>query len=427
MVKKIYSFCSNDPFWEETLGFLQQRVKSNESVIAPDEFAQFIQADTPSRSNVMIPRLYDWIVIHKGQLSHYNLNFLRIVEDTHVPIFCNEVFVIFTMQKIKMKLWRFIDKFSNSTKLENVHVIAFREKLSSLLSSLVNIDSSQKSRISNLIHNSQDIASMSLQNFEIICRENTFSTYIGKNIILCRVLAKYFLYADSQDVGISPHLFANGYWEAWMTIAMAKTLKPGWSCIDVGANHGYYTLLMAGIVGSSGRVIAIEPNPKLATLLQQTITLNGLQTWTKILTDAAFETPNETLNFYIPDKFGMNATLVDGSDSISSGTLLQVKSTTIDQITKEWKKVDFIKIDAEGGEEFIWKGMNLTLENNPDITIILEFNAGRYANPRSFLELIQSKGFVLRHIDFDTVIKDLTIEQCLSNRINEDWLLFLKR
>ena len=73
--------------------------------------------------------------------------------------------------------------------------------------------------------------------------------------MLCRVLGKYLMYADSQETGITPHLALHGYWESWITLALARTLRPGWHCLDVGANHGYYTLVMADGAGPDGRVV----------------------------------------------------------------------------------------------------------------------------------------------------------------------------
>src|SRR3984885_5817242 len=46
--------------------------------------------------------------------------------------------------------------------------------------------------------------------------------------------------------------------------------------IDVGANIGYFTCLMAKLAGPAGRVLAIEPEPQNLTLLRQSIAINHL-------------------------------------------------------------------------------------------------------------------------------------------------------
>lgn len=64
-------------------------------------------------------------------------------------------------------------------------------------------------------------------------------------------------------------------WEQATTEAMRKLVQPGWVCLDVGANIGYYTVLLSHFVGETGQVIAFEPMKEPALLAQQHIDLNG--------------------------------------------------------------------------------------------------------------------------------------------------------
>src|SRR5918912_920802 len=84
---------------------------------------------------------------------------------------------------------------------------------------------------------------------------------------LCRVLGRYKMYVDLRDTGFVPHLMFEGYWEYWITDFMWRNLGPGQVALDVGANHGYYTVLMSDLVGAQGMVRAFEPNPRLVELL----------------------------------------------------------------------------------------------------------------------------------------------------------------
>lgn len=273
--------------------------------------------------------------------------------------------------------------------------------------------------------NTKPIAQMTWAEFQLACRVACQTSYLGNNTLICRVLGKYLLYADSQDLGIVPHLSLDGFWETWMTLAVARILQPGWHCIDVGANHGYYTLLMADAIGTTGRILALEPNPQLATLLQQTIDVNGFAAFTTVLAKAAIDQPGEPIKLVIPKGRGMNASVTRYASETDEA--VEVETTSIDTLTQDWQKLDFIKIDAEGAEESIWQGLRQTIQRHSQITIVLEFNCGRYPDPKGFLEMIQADGFELKHIDFDAEVKPLTIEECLTHRLNEDWLLFLKQ
>lgn len=59
---------------------------------------------------------------------------------------------------------------------------------------------------------------------------------------------------------------------------LAQDLRPGDVFVDIGANAGIYTLTAARHVGAAGRVIAIEPNPRMLTRLQANVSLNDFTT-----------------------------------------------------------------------------------------------------------------------------------------------------
>ena len=80
---------------------------------------------------------------------------------------------------------------------------------------------------------------------------------------LCKTLGSFWLYADKEDKGYAPHAINDGYWESWITFWMYKNVKPHHTVLDIGANHGYYSLMLASL---GCTVVASEPQPKLATL-----------------------------------------------------------------------------------------------------------------------------------------------------------------
>jgi FkbM family methyltransferase len=260
---------------------------------------------------------------------------------------------------------------------------------------------------------------------EMLSRQHYQTARLSDRVLLCRVLGKYIVYADPEDVGITPHLCLDGFWESWITIAMARVLKPGWYCVDIGANHGYYTLIMADAIEANGRVLAVEPQPQLAELLRLTLEVNGLHRHTTVLQKAVADTVSKTTHLVVPRHRGLDATL--HREATGADDVVEVETVTLDQITADWPRVDLIKIDAEGAEESIWRGMRQTLERHQGITIMMEINCARYANPQAFLHEILGAGFPLRYIDYDATIKNLTEEQILTNRIKEDWMLCLHR
>jgi FkbM family methyltransferase len=257
---------------------------------------------------------------------------------------------------------------------------------------------------------------------EAECRRQCQSAYLGGRTLLCRVLGKYLVYADARDLGIVPHLCLDGYWEAWITQAVAAAVRPGWCCVDVGANHGYYTLLCADAVGPGGRVVACEPNPSVAALLEKTLRLNGFTGRTTLVREAVADMDGDSLALVVPPGRGMNAYLRPADpDGVP------VRTVTLDTLCHGLGRVDLVKIDVEGAEEKVWLGMGETLRRHPEVTVLMEFNSDRYASPRGFLADIQARGFPLCHVDYDAQVKPVTAERLLAERPNEDWMLWLRR
>ena len=225
---------------------------------------------------------------------------------------------------------------------------------------------------------------------ETVSRQQYQAVGLGDGTILCRVLGKYLVYAAADDVGITPHLCLNGCWEPWITLAIARLVQPGWYCADVGANHGYFTLIMADAVGPTGRVLAVEPNPRLADLLNRTLQVNGLQPPASVVQKAVSDTSSQLVDLVLPGNSGLNATLYRGP--AEGDTVIQVETTTLDELTREWPRVDVVKIDAEGAEAAIWSGMQRVLEHNPNVTVIMEVHCERPYDPATLLHAIRQLG-----------------------------------
>jgi FkbM family methyltransferase len=247
-------------------------------------------------------------------------------------------------------------------------------------------------------------------------------------------LGRHLIYVDTRDFALAPHLMWDGFWEMWITQAMTRSLEPGMVAVDVGANFGYYTLLMADAVGPTGKVIAFEPNSRIARLLRWSGSVNGFRDRIVIDTRAAFSTTGDRLRFFIPDEHPMNASLYDPTNSslyagpaapVEAGEFVDAETVRLDDVLPE--RVDVVKIDAEGAEREIWNGMTRTLERNDGIQIILEFNAARLgAESEPFLDEIEDMKFRLAVVDDDSTVKPVTRTEILS-RGAADVVLYLAR
>lgn len=218
---------------------------------------------------------------------------------------------------------------------------------------------------------------------EAAIRRRVQTAYLGKGVVLARVLGHHKMFLRSSDRGFACHVMLDGYWEMWLTQFLAQRLKPGMTAIDVGANFGYYTLLMGEAVGETGRVIAMEPNPEAASLLQESVNLSGHGGRTQLVPQALGASTGRAW-LYAPDGEPKNASLV-GQPDLPGGTTLEVPIVTLDEVALSYPRVDLVKIDAEGGEQGIVAGMQQLIARDRPL-IVLEFNAVRYAEPAAFLD-----------------------------------------
>jgi FkbM family methyltransferase len=77
-------------------------------------------------------------------------------------------------------------------------------------------------------------------------------------------------------------LYLNEPYEPELAAALARLVRPGWTCADVGAHVGYFTLLLARLVGEEGSVLAFEAAPVNAQLLAQNVKLNNLESRVRV-------------------------------------------------------------------------------------------------------------------------------------------------
>ena len=270
----------------------------------------------------------------------------------------------------------------------------------------------------------EEFAYRSKRSLEALCRARAQPVYLGENEGLCRILGRYKLYVDTRDQGLCANLLLDGFWEMGLTMYMARTVRPGMVVVDVGANFGYYTILLGGLVGDNGHVYAIEPAPLTAAMLRRSIKLNGLEDSTTVVEAAAGANAGAPALLYVPHREPKNAAVVTSPEAVDQegGTLYQVAEARIDALVAGRPRVDFIKIDAEGSEEAIVAGMLATLRRDKPL-LVLEFNTVRSRDPAALLATLGAIYGRPRYLDLHGKVHAATAAQLTSERVGSDWLL----
>lgn len=259
---------------------------------------------------------------------------------------------------------------------------------------------------------------------EAFIRGACVNAYLGDHGSLCRILARYSMFVDTTDLGFSSHMLLSGYWEMWVTEAIVARIRPGMHAVDVGANLGYFTLIMADLVGPTGRVDAFEPNPAIAEKLTKSVEVNGYLSRTTIHQAALGNVAGE-VTLHIPPSEPKNAYL--GAASILPDHLsVTIPSLRLDELDSA-DTIDLIKIDVEGAEEHVWSGMQGILDSGRPLTVLLEFAACRYADAGGFIDRIMSHGFSAELIDYSAGVVPTTREEILSRPGDVDQMLIFSR
>lgn len=273
-----------------------------------------------------------------------------------------------------------------------------------------------------------DLVKGTRESVEDSIRSRCMTSYLGNNTALCRILGRYQLFVDTTDVGFSPHVMHRGVWEMPLTEWMVRNIKPGMRVLDIGGNFGYYSILLSDLVQHTGHCDVFEPNVLAAGLLKKSIAVNGFTDRARVFEIALSDVSGETMQFYIPKDEPKNARLVESYDEklAERGRFVEVPVTTLDDMAHHIGKVDFIKIDAEGAEPGILRGMMKTIrEHRP--SMMVEINCGRGYDARPILDELWHIYGRLEYLGDDGDTHLVGVEAVLNTKVGEDWLIHVQR
>lgn len=131
----------------------------------------------------------------------------------------------------------------------------------------------------------------------------------------------------------------SGHYEPDVVALVRTRVKPGWKCLDVGANVGFLSLLMAEQAGPSGRVLSVEPGPPFAERMRQNLALNPSLAGRVQIVQKGLSDQEGELHWNEDPVFPGNAWMLS-----SSGVSIPV--TTVDNLISSlgWTSLDFVRL-----------------------------------------------------------------------------------
>ncbi len=201
------------------------------------------------------------------------------------------------------------------------------------------------------------------------------------------------LYLNQKDVVISSAL-ALGVYEPFQIEVFRSLLSSSMTVVDIGANIGLYTVIAAK---KAGKVFSFEPESENIALLNKNVRENGLanvQTFQKAVADT-----EGTQEFFISNNNKGSHSLFTPPDTFEKGT---VETISLDAWAAQnhIDNIDLIKIDVQGAEFLVLKGMKKILARHP--TILIEYDPDMLASsggdPINILEDFKSLGYTIHNI-----------------------------
>lgn len=211
--------------------------------------------------------------------------------------------------------------------------------------------------------------------FRWISQLLAFTAYVmkGGQIRFVRYNKRFKLWeykvGDSIFLTLSPSWFSSSayYLQTLRKYSANKYLpKEGDVVIDIGAGIGEEVLPLSHLVGVSGKVYAVEANPDTYKVLEYICERNQL-TNTTIL-NLALADKNDFLFIEDDNRFGVKNTV---SKVHTGKEQFKVRAVSLDWFIEEnnIKVVDFLKVNIEGAEQIIIKGMKNSLGKIKNVAI----------------------------------------------------------
>jgi FkbM family methyltransferase len=186
-------------------------------------------------------------------------------------------------------------------------------------------------------------------------------------------------HCDLRDATAAEVCFTGRY-EPQETQLLQDLLRPGDVFVDVGANWGYYTLAAAHLIGSAGRVVAFEPEPRLFALLSSNIAINALGQVVQRPVAVGASVERMPFSAFKADDGNWGVSRAVGhdramtvdfeTDSVPLDAALDAASVDV---------VQLVKIDVEGAETGVLAGMERGLSGGRYRYVLLECHPGLLA------------------------------------------------
>jgi FkbM family methyltransferase len=243
------------------------------------------------------------------------------------------------------------------------------------------------------------------------------ATFVGNNRVLVKVVVgghNIAYYVEADDKLISPWFIITGTYEIPLTDFFLREVGSDSHCIDVGANFGFFTCLMARLC-PRGKVLSVEADEHVFELCRDNLAINGLDRIGTAL-HAAVNDSGEAITLHRRNGRSGNTSIIavnkDFTDRMGEAPSepFTVEGLRLDDLLPRLDgRVDFMKIDVEGCEPLAFRGARGMIASNPQLKIVMEWSPGQIRSAGfdvpDFLDELTDQGLKIFKIGASSIEK----------------------
>lgn len=223
--------------------------------------------------------------------------------------------------------------------------------------------------------------------------------------------------ARTNEHTIIKFLERGRHYEPDVSLLMCRAVAPGDVVVDVGANAGAFTVLLAMLAGPDGHVLSFEPGENTLPRLRNNIALNRLAN-VSLIPQPASDAPGDIRFFINSDDSGGNAlwdvgTYPTNVKSAAAPRVVTLRATTVDDeiARRALPAPKLIKIDTEGAELQVLRGCRTLLAGGEVPYVVAEYHpfglAKMGAAPEDLRGFMESLGYATFALYYDGAMPKL--------------------
>lgn len=232
----------------------------------------------------------------------------------------------------------------------------------------------------------------------------------GPVTILAPALDGLFTIAcPAMDFGVGWEILEHGTYEPHLVAYYRTVLEPGMTVLDVGANIGFHALHAAALVGPSGSVYAVEPDPENVAHLTMSLALPGAPGPVTVIEAGLSDEAGELVHTDLGNAANSGARFTGKSrgklESLVHGAAPRFRTVRALRWDDAYPdaRLDVVKIDIEGFEPCAIRGMRQVLERDRPL-VITEFAPDNLASlgetdPRDYLRWFTTRDYRIHVIE----------------------------